>query len=68
LCLSSSAGAWLARSGRQTFPDGAKVNVAVRPEKVRLGEWPSDIAVKNVFYGRLKESTYLGAAVEYRVE
>jgi len=68
LRLSSSAGPWIAQSGRQTFPDEAKVTVAIRPEKVRLGEWPADIAVKNVFHGRLKEATYLGSAVEYRVE
>jgi len=68
LRLSSSAGTWISQTGRQTFPDGAKVAVAIRPEKVRLGEWPADIAVKNVFHGRLKESIYLGAAVEYRVE
>jgi ABC-type Fe3+/spermidine/putrescine transport system ATPase subunit len=66
--LSSPAGTWIAQAGRQVFPDGTKVAVAIRPEKVRLGEWPADIAVKNVFYGRLKEATYLGSAVEYRVE
>jgi ABC-type Fe3+/spermidine/putrescine transport system ATPase subunit len=111
--LSSSAGPWIAQAGRQAFPDGAKVTLAIRPEKVRLGEvwakpseakdailssiaalatedpscgnlpamprgsqrllakegeWPADIAVKNVFPGRLKESIYQGAAVEYRVE
>jgi len=66
LRLSSPAGTWIAQAGRQTFPDGAKVAVAIRPEKVRLGEWPKD--APNVFSGRLKESIYLGAVVEYRVE
>lgn len=65
--LSFPAGTWQARPGRQAFASGAKVAVAIRPEKVHLGG-PADVAVKNVFTGRLKESIYMGAAVEYRVE
>lgn len=68
LCLATIIGNWISRPCRRPFPKGTKVAIAVRPEKVILGESPSDVAVKNVFPGRLKETIYLGAAVEYRVE
>lgn len=68
LYLATIAGNWISRPYRRPFPEGAEVAIAVRPEKVRLGGWPADIAVKNVFPGRLKEAIYLGTAVEYRVE
>ncbi len=77
--LSSPAGNWISEASgglssiaqRATedpvqAKEDAKVAVAVRPEKVRLGDWPAD--APNVFSGRLKESIYLGAAVECRVE
>lgn len=68
LRLTNIAGSWLSRPCRRPFPEGAEVTMAVRPEKVRLSEWPAEVAATNVFPGRLKEAIYLGAAVEYRVE
>ena len=68
LCLATIAGSWISQPSRPSFPEETQVTIAVRPEKVRLGGGPADVAVKNVFPGRLKEVIYLGAAVEYQVE
>lgn len=68
LRLTTIAGSWLSRPGRRPFAEGAEATIAVRPEKVQLGGWPAEAAATNVFPGRLQETIYLGAAVEYRVE
>jgi len=65
LRLSSAAGNWVSRSCRHRFPEGTRVTLAVRPEKIRFCTGKGD--EQNVFTGIVREKIYMGAATEYRV-
>jgi ABC-type Fe3+/spermidine/putrescine transport system ATPase subunit len=48
---------------------GAAVLVSIRPHEIHLAPGPPPAATAgNVFAGRVRRASYLGAAVEYQVE
>jgi len=66
LSVSFAAGRLVAAGTRTDWPEGAKLAAAIRPEKIRIGDWPA--SAPNVFPGRIREIIYQGSAFEYRVD